>query len=80
MIVKIKSYGAFRRIGDMFDLEIAEGSTVKQLKTLMNETLQGQEAVLVFDSVLANDHKILSDDDLVKAEENLSILPPVCGG
>jgi molybdopterin converting factor small subunit len=80
MLVKIKSYGSFRWIGETFDLEIPERSTVGQLKTLMSHRLQGQDAVLVFDSVLANDQRILSDEDLVNAEENLSILPPVCGG
>lgn len=80
MLVKIKSYGVFRRIGETLDFDIPERSTVGQLKTLISHQLQGQDALLVFDSVLANDQRILSDEDLVNAEENLSILPPVCGG
>lgn len=80
MIVSIKSYGAFRRVGDLSDLEIAEGITVGELKNLISKRLGGEESALVFDSVLANDQRILSDEDLVCAEDNLSILPPVCGG
>lgn len=80
MLVKIKSYGTFRRISETLDLEIPERSTVGQLKTLMSHQLQGQDALLVFDSVLANNQRILSDEDIVNAEDDLSILPPVCGG
>lgn len=80
MLVKIKSYGTFRRISETFDLEIPERSTVGQLKALMSHQLQGQDVLLVFDSVLANNQRILSDEDIVNAEDDLSILPPVCGG
>ncbi len=76
--INIKPFGSFRKFGKTFDLSVPTGSTIAMIKTALQEKLNGEG--LVSDSVLANENRILRDEDIVEANTKLSILPPVCGG
>lgn len=76
--IRIKFWGAFRKFGESVDICVPTGSTVALIKKNLQEKLDNFG--LVADSVLANDHSILSEDDIFQDDITLSILPPVCGG
>lgn len=78
--IHMKLFGAFRKFGDALDFTVPVGSTVEVVKKTMSSLLSGNEASLVFDSVLANDSAILTDNHIFNANAKLCILPPVCGG
>ncbi len=76
--IHMKLFGAFRKFGESLDFSMPVGSTIAEVKTALQQKLNGEG--LVFDSVLANDNSILRDHDVLDKDAELSILPPVCGG
>lgn len=84
-VVKVKFFGAFRKYGDNETLSIPAESSVGDLKKLLAEHLSGKvqnfsDAQLVRDSAVACNNTIVSLDYKVRPGEDISILPPVCGG
>jgi molybdopterin converting factor small subunit len=76
--IYIKLFGSFRKFGESLDFCLPAGSTIATVKKTLQQKLNGER--LVSDSVLANDHAILRDHDVLDNDTELSILPPVCGG
>ena len=75
----INLFGAFRPFGDALNVSVPTGSTAAFVKDIIKEQLGQEAALLVEDAVLADDRSILADDSPVTTQQ-LSILPPVCGG
>jgi hypothetical protein len=62
-------------------ITVDPGLSVNQLKLEIVKKLKNHpRAEVVSRSVLANDSRILKEDDLIQEDMRLSILPPVCGG
>lgn len=78
--IRIKYFGAFRKLGRDITLDMPVGASVSQIKTALSENIKGKESLLVFDSVLGNDDAILPDSYQCNTNCELAILPPVCGG
>ena len=85
--IEIKLFGAFRKYvpTGKIKLQIDQQYTALQLKEKIQQTLQRQipdysEPCLVFESALATESEVLSEDALVGETSNLALLPPVCGG
>ncbi|MBP7722542.1 MAG: hypothetical protein KA155_08405 [Alphaproteobacteria bacterium] len=78
--IHIKLFGAFRKFGEALNFSVPSGSSGAAIKKAISGLLKGNEAALVFDSVLANDNAILPDSHIFESDSRLSILPPVCGG
>lgn len=85
--IEIKLFGAFRKyvpVGKI-KLQIDRQYTAIQLKEKIQETLLLQipnytEQSLVFESALATENEVLSEEAIVNGKGNLALLPPVCGG
>lgn len=80
MRVTVHHYGAFRECGNCTDLDILLPATIQQIRAALSERLGVRHKLLIDDSAFSNDTDILSDEYIVEEEEDLSILPPVCGG
>lgn len=78
--IRIRYFGAFRKYGTEMILSLEKGCSITKLKEAICTELKEGEHSLVFDSVLANDSDILDETDVLEADCQLSILPPVCGG
>ncbi|MCB1580487.1 MAG: MoaD/ThiS family protein [Rhodospirillales bacterium] len=78
--LSVKCFGVFRKFGESLNVDIAEGSSVLEVKQALIQKLGQTQKALVEDSVLANDNEILPNAYILKDETALSILPPVCGG
>lgn len=86
--LELRLFGAFRKYDrgqPVVFLEVAAGATgadVKQslCKYLAQEFEDFDEAELVTESALANDKRVLLDEEFVDGLGRLAILPPVCGG
>ena len=76
--ISVKYYGAFRKFGDGMEFSVPKGSSVFDIKLVIQGKLNGEG--LVQDSVLSNEDSILQDDYILNNNATLSILPPVCGG
>jgi molybdopterin converting factor small subunit len=77
--ITLKVYGAFRDLvkGGSLTLALKENSTLYDLKILIEKEFSSK---LIYQSVFANENKILPDSMHVKHDMTLSVLPPVCGG
>ena len=78
--IQIKFFGAFRKLGEDISIEIPSGSSVLQTKDALVQKLGEVHKNLIESSVLANETDILRDSYVFEEGQNLSILPPVCGG
>lgn len=86
--IEIKLYGPFRKYEDKlspFFLHLPEAASVDQIKAALTHKLKIKspdfsDSLLVLDSAIADDRRILLPNDLVSKSCVLSILPPVCGG
>lgn len=90
--VRVRLFGAFRDIHPSGELmmTVEQGTLVGALKTHLKEHLVGLEGMklpeseldqLISDSVLADETRVLSDDERwTGAQPCLVVLPPVCGG
>jgi len=77
IVIDMKLFGVLRKFGDSQSFSVPAGSTVSEVKAIFQAKLNSG---LVADSVLANASAILSDNDVLQDDAQLSILPPVCGG
>lgn len=84
---KIKLFGAFRKFHLERDVliqmsKVATAQELKEeLKVYMKKNIQNfNEDVLIDESALATDSKIITNNEELMEDVNLSILPPVCGG
>ncbi len=85
--IEIKLVGAFRKYvpTGKIKLPMDQPYTALQLKNKIHEALQEQipnyaEPSLVFESALATESEILSEETIVNEMNHLALLPPVCGG
>ena len=84
--VEIKAFGAFRGYfpSGAFAVSLEAPFTVADLKRAIQSSLAGRfrdfDEALVQDSALATDSRILRDQDVLNGDEDIAILPPVCGG
>lgn len=76
--VRLECFGALRDHSDGKDIlvQIKKGATLKELRQI----LASQIGNLVFESALADQSQILSDEFVLDKDIKLFILPPVCGG
>ncbi|AGH97663.1 MoaD/ThiS family protein [Micavibrio aeruginosavorus] len=80
MKVSVIHYGAFRSLGSKSDLDISPPVTIGAVRKLLCNHLGQDYALLIDDSVFANDTDVLPDEFVLDVDCSLSILPPVCGG
>ncbi|MEZ5903384.1 MAG: hypothetical protein R3D88_08815 [Alphaproteobacteria bacterium] len=80
LVLPIKFFGMFRKFGKQVEVEIPSGSSVLEIKSMIIQKLGAENKDLVDSSVLANTTDILPDAYIFNEVQNLSILPPVCGG
>lgn len=81
--IEIRLFGAFRQYhaGASLRLELPESATVAELRQAFGRQFDDANArSLLKASAFATDEAVLDEDDTVPAGQNLSILPPVCGG
>lgn len=83
--VKINFFGAFRKYGDGEMLAIPAGSSVEDLKSLLEKHLAEKvpdfsDGQLIRDSAIACNDTVVGPHHKVQPGEVISILPPVCGG
>lgn len=85
--IEIKLFGAFRKYvpSGKICLQLEGPSTARTLKEQIQEKILAQSSNykgqnLVFESALATESAILSEEDLVDDKSSLALLPPVCGG
>jgi len=82
----IRMFGVFRNYHPShMTLSIPDGSSVSAIKAAMAEQLRQHSPGLIENewmdlSVLANDQRILGNDECLYGAATLAILPPVCGG
>jgi len=78
--ITIRLFGAFRKYGDVLELDMPSGSSIADIKSRLAEKLDTNDATLVADSAIANDNEIINSGTVFDADATLAILPPVCGG
>lgn len=83
--LSIKMFGAFRKYcSGVLHIDIAEGATASDVKSTISRALVLNhpefDKDLINKSALANNHRILKEDDRILDSCDLAILPPVCGG
>jgi molybdopterin converting factor small subunit len=91
--VHVKLFGVLRSYAPELTFELPRGTAVSALRGRIAEALRGRlrelgsEAPLaqsvLAQSVLADEHRILGDADVVdgpRGTVSLAVLPPVCGG
>lgn len=87
--VEIRLFGAFRKYAtNELTLELPHGTRISTLRRRLADALRARcptfadEALLDL-SVVADEHRVLEDSDLVGGSGgcvSLAVLPPVCGG
>ena len=87
MKIKIKFFAKAKELSTAESLEIAleHPVPVSEIRRLLIEKLSiGKDAhaveTLINDCALGNSQQILSNQDLISCDQNLVLLPPVCGG
>lgn len=78
--ITMRLFGAFRTYGETVKFDVPAGSSVRDVKDRLVLELKLDGPALVYDSALANDNEIMSDDAVFTQDSHLAILPPVCGG
>jgi hypothetical protein len=90
--IQIKLYGAFRDLlpSDTCTLTVEGSESAQEIKSLLlqylNENVKSSDLdlpLLVAQSALATESKILANSDLIfknQSDSIFAILPPVCGG
>ncbi|MGL4766767.1 MAG: MoaD/ThiS family protein [Formosimonas sp.] len=83
---QIALYGVFRNCGvSSVTLHLPAASRVAQIKSQLGEQLAHDypnfdAAGWLAAAVLANETRVLRDDEVLAESMHLAILPPVCGG
>lgn len=76
----VQFFGTFKMFGEKIEIETSTEHSVLEIKELLVKKLGNEHQSLITSSVLANETDILANTHVFKEAENLSILPPVCGG
>ena len=85
--VQLRLFGAFRSYSSELSIPftLPQACRVNEFKKLIAERLQDLnpelgKSDLVFDSAIANEREVLTEEDTIAESCSLAILPPVCGG
>lgn len=85
--IELRLFGAFRNYvpGGKFSFSLETPCAVKILKEKIHTELCEKFASyndphLVFESALATEEEILSEETWIDSSQTLALLPPVCGG
>lgn len=78
MLLTIELFGCLKDtgLGEVVELELAEGSTVRQAIEALGEAL----GTSVQSTVLATEERLLAPGEQIPEGVRLAALPPVCGG
>lgn len=87
MLRNIRLFGALKRFGTegLLSIEMKNSRTAGELRAEVGQLLElnfpGESpSLLVGRSALVCDSRVLAQDELVDAQGQLALLPPVCGG
>ncbi len=84
MKVGVFLYGPMRKYGTRVECDLADGGTIAALRSALRATLSAgspfADEALLERSVFATSDEVVTDDTLVRASTDYSVLPPVCGG
>lgn len=80
MKINIKMFGALRAAGDSRQVEVRPDISVAQLKESIAAQMPEIDRDLIADCVLATESEILPEAYILRDVQELSLLPPVCGG
>lgn len=82
--VRINLFGGFRQFHDQpaISIEIERSATVATLRGRIAELFDddANARALLKASAFATDRRVLGEDEGIPADEELALLPPVCGG
>lgn len=85
--IEIKLFGAFRKYvpAGKIKLQLDRQCSALEFKEKIHQALRLQfpnytEASLVFESALATNSEVLTEETMIDGHGNLALLPPVCGG
>lgn len=84
--ISIRLFGVFRKFHNSpVVVPIAANTSVSAAKTALGHELKKlnpafSDFELLEKSALADERRVLTPDEIVKAGSSLAILPPVCGG
>lgn len=86
MTLTISLFGAFRASGaDFVALNVQMGATVADIKSALAVQMaldfpHFDSASALQNAVLADEMRVLNNDEVISSSKNLAVLPPVCGG
>jgi len=80
MTIRILAFGIAKEIvgGSSFDVEVKTSSTVKTLKEDLEEKFPKLKALASYRIALNNE--FANEEQLVKSQDEIAIIPPVSGG
>ena len=84
--LSVRMFGAFKKYHpETLSLNLPVGSTAAEVKAAIATALRQSNPAfgnddLIDKSVLADNQRILGNDERILASASLAILPPVCGG
>ena len=81
--LRVKLFGAFRQFHrePVLTLEVPPDTTVATLRDRVAVAFDDADAGrLLKASAFATDRRVLDEDEPVPGDEELALLPPVCGG
>lgn len=85
--INVKLFGGFRQLAGKTEmhLEIPKGVSVSEIRKILFEhmkllTLQHEKLELIWNSLLADENQLLSDETKIHHSLTLALLPPFSGG
>jgi len=84
MQVYFQGFGSTRALSG-YSLQVAEKSSVAQVKTALIKATQDQEKYTGLDEILvatafASETHVFDENDIISEDTIINLLPPVCGG
>lgn len=76
----IQLFGAFREYGKEVHLTLPKGASCADVKHALVDALGNEARGLIEASALADEKKVLGQEEQIMDSGGLAILPPVCGG
>jgi molybdopterin converting factor small subunit len=80
MKIGIRYYGAFRALGHGTEIEMPAPASIDAVKKELGARFDDKHRLLLEDSALADEARVLRGESIIKGDCTLSVLPPVCGG
>lgn len=86
MTLTISLFGAFRASGaDYVVLDVPFGASVAEIKSALAVQMARDfphfdAANALLNAVLADEVRVLNNDEVINSSKTLAVLPPVCGG